>query len=693
MAPGTADAGSADHPPTATALISPGRRIGPYEIVEPLGAGGMGEVYRARDTKLDRDVALKILPPAFAGDPERLARFRREAQLLASLNHPHIGAIYGLEEADGIVCLVLELVEGQTLGQRIASAPLPLRQALEIGVQIAEALEAAHARGVVHRDLKPANVMIAPGEKVKILDFGIAKAVDPVGSGGEAFDLTATGVLVGTVPYMSPEQVRGRAVDARSDVWSFGCVLFEMLTAEKAFARETIADTMNFILEHEPRFSALPAATPPAIRGLLRSALAKDPERRLATVADARAGLEEGRLTLSRRPVRASHVALGVLGLLLLLALGEGTLLKRLIEASASEIHPVFSEGGRLTAVVLALAGLGLLARKGLVRLRGRLDPGSRMRGPAVLAVAAFVALLATSLFTDRDLTAILVLGCGIVAWILYGRRLVRPRRGWIVFGAVFVALCATYQVEGWWNARAEMIENRAIDVYVVLPFERLNDEEEEDLLMISSHYRDTLEAVFQDLDSVRVLPEVFEPGLLRSAPPQCSYQRVRVWLAESNLAPDIVLCSTVDLFEAGGDESGVILVSTVNRVRDDLLERFEGHIREEGSFADIDWLALRTAFRVLHVVSDDAGIELSPSDERLAKRRVLERYLTFLEFREPDAGEAAARAEIALGSDPIEDRLVEQALDAYSSPIDLEAYAARHQAARSALTSKALRE
>ena len=227
--------------------VSSGTRLGPYQILAPLGAGGMGEVYRARDTKLGRDVALKVLPLAFAADPERLARFRREPQVLASLNHPGIAAIYGLEESDGVLALVMELVEGPTLAERIAQGPVPLQEALPIARQIAEALEYAHERGVVHRDLKPANVKITGEGTAKVLDFGLAKALDPQESASSlnlansptmGIAPTQAGMILGTAAYMSPEQAKGRPVDRRADIWAFGCVLYEMLTGEKAFNGE-----------------------------------------------------------------------------------------------------------------------------------------------------------------------------------------------------------------------------------------------------------------------------------------------------------------------------------------------------------------------------------------------------------------------------------------------------------------------
>ena len=240
-----------------TSLV--GRQIGSHKILSLLGAGGMGEVYRARDTKLGRDVAIKVVADVFLSDPERLARLEREARVLATLNHPHIGAIYGLEETDGIRGLVLELVEGATLAERLALGPLPIQEALTVARQIAEALEAAHEKGIVHRDLKPANIKITPDDTVKVLDFGLAKVLGSEGSGRDALQMptitieeTREGVIAGTAAYMSPEQARGKTVDKRTDIWAFGGVLYEMLTARRAFRGESVSDTIAAILEHEP---------------------------------------------------------------------------------------------------------------------------------------------------------------------------------------------------------------------------------------------------------------------------------------------------------------------------------------------------------------------------------------------------------------------------------------------------------
>jgi serine/threonine protein kinase len=303
--------------------LTPGTRVGHYEIVSPLGAGGMGEVYRARDTQLKRDVALKVLPAEVATDPERLARFQREAELLAALNHPHIAQIYGVAEADGVRALVMELVDGPTLAERIAQGPVPVAEALPIARQLADALDEAHERGIVHRDLKPANIKLsgawgptptrlsdghlAPtrsatdvaGCSVKVLDFGLAKALgaDATAETAELSTMTSpaetqAGIILGTAAYMSPEQARGRAVDKRADIWAFGVVLYEMLTGAKSFPGDTITDVLGAIVHKEPDWTLLPADTPAEVRALMRSCLEKEPRRRLRDIADGLARLD-----------------------------------------------------------------------------------------------------------------------------------------------------------------------------------------------------------------------------------------------------------------------------------------------------------------------------------------------------------------------------------------------------------------
>jgi eukaryotic-like serine/threonine-protein kinase len=284
-------AASSSNVPTT---LTVGTRLGPYEILGLLGTGGMGEVYRARDTKLGRDVAVKVLPGIDALEPERRARFEREAQLLAALNHPHIAALYGFEDA-GTPALVMELVEGPTLADRIRTGPLPVHETIRIARQLTLALDAAHERGIIHRDLKPANIKMAADGSIKVLDFGLAKAVsgdtsppaDFANSPTVSAVGTAAGVILGTAAYMSPEQARGQAVDKRTDIWAFGCVLFELLTGRPAFSGDTISDVLVAILTLDPKWPELPSDVPPAIHHLLRRCLEKDPKRRLRDIGDA----------------------------------------------------------------------------------------------------------------------------------------------------------------------------------------------------------------------------------------------------------------------------------------------------------------------------------------------------------------------------------------------------------------------
>ncbi|MBI1799791.1 MAG: protein kinase [Candidatus Eisenbacteria bacterium] len=300
--------------------LTPGARLGPYEITGSLGAGGMGEVYRARDPRLGRDVAIKVLPAAFASDAERMARFEREARLLASCQHPNIAAIYGLEEEAGRRFIVMECVEGATLAERVGARGLPIAEALDVCRQIAAALEAAHEGGVIHRDLKPGNVKITPAGEVKVLDFGLAKggatisASDPNLSASPTMTYAATGmgVILGTAAYMSPEQARGKAVDRRTDIWSFGCVLFECLTGRQCFAGETLSDTIAKILQGEPEWNVLPAKTPARVRNLLSRCLERDAKKRLRDIGDARIELEEtvaGTSSTSRAGGAAGEIA------------------------------------------------------------------------------------------------------------------------------------------------------------------------------------------------------------------------------------------------------------------------------------------------------------------------------------------------------------------------------------------------
>jgi Tol biopolymer transport system component len=316
QSPATADgvfagpAMAAATPPASATSTLTGRRLGVYQLQERIGAGGMGEVYRARDTKLGRDVAIKILPRTFTDDPERLARFAREARVLATLNHPNIATIHGTEESDGIRALVMELIGGETLAERIVRGPLRVADALAIARQLADALDTAHEKGIVHRDLKPANIKITPSGTVKVLDFGLAKVAPENDAASQAptvtVDRTREGVIAGTAAYMSPEQARGLPVDKRTDIWAFGCVLYEMLTGRPSFAGQTISDTIAAILEREPGWAALPHSAPPHVVRLLRRCLTKDVSRRIRDIGDARIEIEEALRGQAEAPLPAA---------------------------------------------------------------------------------------------------------------------------------------------------------------------------------------------------------------------------------------------------------------------------------------------------------------------------------------------------------------------------------------------------
>jgi len=317
-----------------------------YRVTAKLGEGGMGEVWRAEDTKLERDVALKVLPEVFAQDPERLARFEREARVLASLSHSNIAGIHGLEEVDGKRFLVMEFVDGETLAEKIQRSPMPVDEVVRVAKQIAEAVEAAHERGVVHRDLKPANVNITPDGSIKVLDFGLAKALapDPISGENIVDDLsmsptmtqamTGMGVLLGTAGYMSPEQARGRPVDRRADIWAFGCILYEMLTGRRLFTGETATDVIGAVVHQEPDLEALSPQVPSRIRRLLERCLHKDPSRRLQSIGEARIALQEWLENPEGEPTAAEPAPQGIRRWMPVLTAAAGLLVGGVLAAS-----------------------------------------------------------------------------------------------------------------------------------------------------------------------------------------------------------------------------------------------------------------------------------------------------------------------------------------------------------------------
>jgi Tol biopolymer transport system component len=318
--------------------LAAGARIGGYEVLALLGAGGMGEVYRARDARLGRDVAIKIVSPAIAADAAGLMRFEREARVLASLNHSNIAAIYGVEDGAGAPALILELVDGETLAERIARGPIPVAEALTYARQIADALDTAHESGIVHRDLKPGNIKITDDGRVKVLDFGLAKAIAAATSPDPAVDLahsptitvhgTKGGVILGTAAYMSPEQARGKAIDKRTDIWAFGCVLYEMLTGQRTFGGETTSDVIAAIIERGPDMSKLPASVPPHVRRVIARCLEKDPKRRARDIADVAAQLADGESTVVDRPFTWRSLGIGASALVALTVLGTAAVMR-----------------------------------------------------------------------------------------------------------------------------------------------------------------------------------------------------------------------------------------------------------------------------------------------------------------------------------------------------------------------------
>jgi serine/threonine protein kinase len=394
--------------------LSSGTHLGPYEILSPLGAGGMGEVYRARDTKLNREVALKILPQAFAADAERMARFEREARVLAALNHSNIASIYGLDDSGSVRALVMELAEGPTLADRILQGPIPLEDALLIAKQIAEALEYAHEKGIIHRDLKPANVKVTQEGAVKVLDFGLAKALENSPAAGNVADsptlslaATKAGVILGTAAYMAPEQAAGKSVDRRADIWSFGVVLFEMLTGKSAFAGDSVSETLAAVIKSEPDWNALPVGTPSAIARLASRCLVKDSKERLRDIGEARISIsryladpkagasESNPQSATRNPQsKWAWIVSGVLVLALAVALGgwwqaiprpepAQPLMQFTVDPAASSVSDfVLSPNGRILAFVAAeSSGKSLLWVRPFESLTAHALPGTEGAG------------------------------------------------------------------------------------------------------------------------------------------------------------------------------------------------------------------------------------------------------------------------------------------------------------------------
>ena len=398
--------------------LTPGKRLGVYEITAPLGEGGMGQVWRATDTTLGRHVAIKILPDAFASDPERLARFEREAKTLASLNHPHIAAIYAVEKSSGTLALVMELVEGEDLSQRIARGAIPIDEALPIARQIAEALEAAHEQGIIHRDLKPANIKVRADGTVKVLDFGLAKAFDPAAaSSPEAMNsptitspaMTQAGMILGTVAYMSPEQARGKVVDKRADIWAFGAVLYEMLTAKRAFAGGDVSEVLASVLAREPEWTHLPGTVPPALGLFLRRCLQKEPKQRVQAIGDVRLALE-GAFETAASPIATASprgrlpwmVATAAVVGMATLAVPAWRDLRRTPPPAPPEIPLADTEGAEAPFWAPDSRSVGFFAAGGLHRLDVAGGPPQVLANTGGTASVAVGARTARSCFSAR---------------------------------------------------------------------------------------------------------------------------------------------------------------------------------------------------------------------------------------------------------------------------------------------------
>jgi len=632
-----------------TAPLAGLQRIGPYQILMPLGSGGMGEVYRAKDTKLGREVALKLLPRGATNVPEMHARFAHEAQVLASLNHPNIAAIYGMEEEGDVCCLVLELIEGETLAERIVGGPLSIDESLEIGAQIATGLSIAHGHGIVHRDLKPHNVMVTPHGVAKLVDFGIAKAIDPDALASAPAGVTSPGTLIGTIPYMSPEQILGRNLDRRTDLWSFACLLYEMLSGRLPFEADTRAEMIAAILDKPPNLSDLPPEVPRVVRELLIRCLQKDPDDRIADITEASEVIEKALMHLRREPAPigrpAALLAAGAVGLVVAFASMGGDVPRELLRVASERAGSLIRPGLLFATALSAAAALVLV---GSLRQRG--------------------------LGLGRRLAAACASRAG--------------RTGIGAAGALLLSV-AGYAAVDWWLARAAELENEALDVYIVLPFQKLNDEHPDELLDVSEHFRATLAAVFTGLDSVRVLPDVFVSERFNTHAPECSMIRVADWIQEKRLRPDIVLCSTVDLFDDTAAHSGVVMVSTVNRVRDGVLEPIEGRFRQAGTYDDIRWMALRASAHLLELLVEDPQLRLSSADQARVEHRLLERFDAFLAFRPSSGNELAAQVAAALKSDSLSIDEVTSFLDGYTSPVDMVRYARHQQSERAAALSR----
>jgi hypothetical protein len=627
---------------------APPDRIGPYEILGVLGVGGMGTVYRARDPDLSRDLAIKVLPDDLVSSTQ-LARFEREAKLLASLNHPNIATIHTIGETGGRPFLVLELIEGESLSQRLTGGPLAVEKAVDIGRQVAEAMGAAHEAGIVHRDLKPANVMITTRGLVKILDFGIAKAA---GSGTPAADrmkVTGDGTLVGTIPYMSPEQIGGGEVDERSDLWALGCLLFEILTGASPFQRSTSALTLVAIQKEAPDLAALPGGTPEALKEMIAGCLDKDPERRPASANVVRALLSDTLTGLRGPPAgawsrmtpmgRAAWVAVGVLTTIAVLTVAEVSFVRTIIDSLPPKLRIGVTDGGRLAAVALAVLLLGFRVLMGG-------GPGQTRR-------------------------RIRIAGIGLVA---------------------AVGLALLYPLGTWMKDTTQLLFFGGTDVYVSLPFQGADNEDADELLSISRSFRSTLEEVFSDVEAITIMPLDYDEEVLGHFPPQCNFQRVEVWLVGSGLSPDLVLCNKVNVFPDSAEGKGLRVVSSLRRAHDQVLEPVVS-IESLGGADEVRYLALWAGAQMVWTLREEQILLLPYEDEEAILRRILDEFSMFLMLQGDAASEVARVVEGLRDDGPGEGRSRVQevigVLADYEPAVSLEEDGARHKRTRDAILQR----
>jgi len=619
--------------------------IGPYEVLGVLGVGGMGTVYRARDPDLARELAIKVLPDDFVSSTQ-LARFEREARLLASLNHPNIATIHAIGETDGRPYLVLELIEGESLSQHLTGGPLPVEEAIDLGRQVAEAIEAAHEAGIVHRDLKPANVMITARGLVKILDFGIAKVAGPGAPAPEGMEITSHGTLLGTIPYMSPEQIGGKEIDERSDLWALGCVLYETLTGTSPFDRTTSALTFVAIQKEEPDLTALPKGTPEGLRQLIAGCLDKDPDGRPDSATVALRSLSDTLTGLRGPPTgawsqltplgRGAWVAVGVLATIAVLAVAEERVVQAFIDLLPRGALAAVTDGGRLAALAAVALAVALFVLRGRGSVRGR----RRIR------IAAYCLVTVT------------------------GLALVSP-----VGGPV--------------TDQFEALTSGAMDVYVSLPFRGADDEDLDELLEISIRYRETFADVFGEIESVRIMPADYNRMALGASSPQCTYKQAKSWLPDGWGGPDLVLCNYVNMALDPAGRMSYKVVTSLQKAHDQELEFVDRIMPPPASKEEVKFQALWASAQIVRTLGQEQFLVLGRDDEKAVLEKILFEYSTFLSLQGDTASEVARLVDGLRTTGPGEGLShVQQVIDVlkdYEPAVSFDEDGARHRRIRDA--------